>query len=112
VGCTASPSPSPNYSFYALSVSILVFGFYLVIVFTFLHSFPQLFLLAFHGILLTLEFISATPSTLLSLDVRFPSNEADANHGVEDCSVRNAITDEEDLAVETRLQTINVQPPP
>ncbi len=40
------------------------------------------------------------------------SREADAEHGVEDGFVGNAIADEEDLAVEARLQAVDVLPPP
>jgi len=39
------------------------------------------------------------------------SREADAEHGVEDGLVRDAVADEEDLAVEACLQTVNVLPP-
>ena len=38
--------------------------------------------------------------------------EADAEHGVEDGLVGDAVADEEDLAVEARLQAVNVLPPP
>ena len=38
--------------------------------------------------------------------------EADAEHGVEDGLVGDAVADEEDLAVETRLQAVDVLLPP
>ena len=38
--------------------------------------------------------------------------EADAEHGVEDGFVGVAVADKEDLAVEARLQAVDVLPPP
>ena len=40
------------------------------------------------------------------------SREADAEHGFENSLVGDAITDEEDLAVEACLQAVDVLPPP
>ena len=40
------------------------------------------------------------------------SREADAEHGVEDGFVGDAVADEEDLAVEARFQTVDVLLPP
>jgi hypothetical protein len=38
--------------------------------------------------------------------------EADADHGVEDGFIRDAVADEEDLVIEARLQAVDVLSPP